>query len=149
MDTAGIIKITTYPNQNTFTPAFALAPTIYFVPGIGQVALAATGALVLGGGTITAGHWAYEKITSYFNNPRRVVSSQYGIPTSLLDGNGKVKLGSFKDKHGNTPLSKTSGTFKNGNLTIQKDTAGHGGRKLKKNGKRVASLDGSGKVLSK
>ncbi|WP_044747356.1 hypothetical protein [Bacillus alveayuensis] len=61
-----------------------------------------------------------------------------------------MKLGSFKDKHGNTPLTKNSGTFKNGKWS-EKETAGHGGRvwKLKKDGKRIASLDKNGKVLSK
>ncbi|EOB1380478.1 hypothetical protein ACX35D_002899 [Enterococcus hirae] len=33
---------------------------------IGQVALAATGAIVLSGITISAGHWAYTTIVTYF-----------------------------------------------------------------------------------
>lgn len=48
-------------------------------------------------------------------------------------------------------LNKNSGTFNNGRWSVEKDTAGHGGRKwkLKKDGKRVGSLDENGKVLSK
>lgn len=45
---------------------FAAAAGVYFIPGIGQVALAATGAIVLGGITIGAGHWAYNTIVNYF-----------------------------------------------------------------------------------
>lgn len=138
-------------NGSSFVRAFALAPAVYFVPGIGQVALLGTGAIVVGGVTVAAGSWLYKTISNYFNDPKKVISSTYGIPTSLLESNGNVKLGSFKDKHGNTPLTKKSGTFKNGKWTVEKDTAGHGGRawKLKKDGKRKASLDKNGKVLSK
>lgn len=75
------------------------------------------------------------------------------IPQKLKSPNGNVDLGQFKDKYGNTPRTKSSGSFKNtkdGSWTVEKDTAGHGGRKwkLKQNGKRVASLDGNGKVIS-
>lgn len=138
-------------NGSSVQPFFALAPAIYFVPGIGQVALVATGAIVVGGVTIKAGSWLHKTISNFFNDPKRVISSNYGIPKSLLDSKGKVKLGSFKDKHGKTPLNKKSGTFKNGKWSVEKDTAGHGGRawKLKKSGKRKASLDKNGKVLSK
>ncbi|MED1437093.1 hypothetical protein P4U23_00485 [Aeribacillus composti] len=136
---------------SSIQPFFALAPAIYFVPGVGQVALLATGAIVVGGVTIKAGSWLYKTISNYFNDPKRVIASNYGIPQSLLDSNGKVKLGSFKDKHGNTPLTNNSGTFKNGKWSVEKDTAGRGGRvwKLKKDEKRIASLDKNGKVLSK
>lgn len=110
---------------------FALAPTIYFVPGVGQVALLATGAIVVSGVTIATGTWLYKTISNYFNDPVRVISSNYGIPKSLLDSSGRVRLGSFKDKHGNTPLKKSAGSFKNGKWSVEKDTAGHGGRAWK------------------
>lgn len=50
---------------------------------------------------------------------------------------------------GNTPINKNSGTFTNGEWSIDKDVVGHGGRKwkIKKNGKVKASLDGNGKIL--
>lgn len=74
------------------------------------------------------------------------------IPKKLKKSNGNIDLGQFKDKNNKTPLTKSSGSFKStkdGNWTVEKDTAGHGGRKykLKKNGTRVASLDGNGKVI--
>ncbi|WP_408868712.1 hypothetical protein ACJYYY_06080 [Brochothrix campestris] len=46
---------------------FAPAAAIYFIPGVGQVALAATGAIAIGGVTIGAGHWAYKTIKKYFS----------------------------------------------------------------------------------
>ncbi|MDG3142427.1 LysM peptidoglycan-binding domain-containing protein [Streptococcus suis] len=63
---------------------------------------------------------------------------------------GKVDLGRFKDKHGNTPLNKNSGTFKDGRQTIEKDTAQHGGRrwKLKQDGHRIGSLDKDGNIIA-
>ncbi|TDM15155.1 hypothetical protein [Macrococcoides canis] len=145
------------PSNNTHIQtraAFALAPAVYVVPGIGQVALLTTGAIVVGGVTIASGTWLYNKISSHFSDPRTVISNTYGISSGILDSNGKVKLGEFKDKNGNTPKTKSSGSFKHTKkkeYTVDKDTANHGGRKwkLKKNGKRVASLDGNGKVLSK
>ncbi|MEZ2661429.1 hypothetical protein [Aneurinibacillus aneurinilyticus] len=82
------------------------------------------------------------------------------IPSSLKDGDMSVDLGKFKDKHGNTPLNKSGGTFKNGDWTLEPDNAGHlgynGEKKVwklkhprKNNSKgRVASLDKYGNVIS-
>ncbi|MED1947050.1 MULTISPECIES: hypothetical protein [Brevibacillus] len=78
------------------------------------------------------------------------------LPNDIMDDDITVDLGSFKDKHGNTPLTKSSGEFKNGKWTVEKDTAGHLGWngekkawKLKKSGDRKASLDKDGVVLGK
>lgn len=129
---------------------FWLAPAIYLIPGVGQVTPTATGAIVLGGLVIANGHLLYKTIKKFLNNPRNVIHSTYGIPKSLLGSKRNIKLGEFKDKNGKTPLNKNSGTFKNGKYTINKDTAGHGERKWKlhKSGRKVASLNGKGKVLS-
>ncbi|MGL9970963.1 hypothetical protein [Enterococcus sp. DIV1420a] len=40
--------------------------TVYFIPGVGEVALTVTGVIILGGVTIGAGHWAYKTIKNYF-----------------------------------------------------------------------------------
>lgn len=40
----------------------------YFIPGVGQVLLAATGVVVIGGVTIYATHWAAKAITNFFNS---------------------------------------------------------------------------------
>lgn len=40
----------------------------YFIPGVGQVLLAATGVVVIAGVTIYATHWAAKAITNFFNS---------------------------------------------------------------------------------
>ncbi|GFN31073.1 hypothetical protein [Paenibacillus xylaniclasticus] len=70
------------------------------------------------------------------------------IPKSLKDENDNVILDKFTDKVNGKVAYKEPKT----GWTIEKDTAGHGGRKWKlknKSGDRVASLDENGKVLSK
>lgn len=42
------------------------AAGVYFIPGIGQIALSATGAIVLLGITYKAGSWLYNKVNVYF-----------------------------------------------------------------------------------
>lgn len=81
-----------------------------------------------------------------------IKSINSSIPNKVKKDNGNVDLGQFKDKNSKTPLNKNSGSFKSskdGSWTVDKDNAGHGGSqwKLKKNGKRIGSLDGYGKVL--
>ena len=86
------------PSNGGRQKRFAAAAGVYLIPGIGQVALAATGAIVLGGITIGAGHWAYNTIKNWLNNPQNSASRAYGIPKGLLDSNGNVKLGNFNQK---------------------------------------------------
>lgn len=40
----------------------------YLIPGVGQVLLAATGVVIIGGVTIYATHWAANAIKNFFNN---------------------------------------------------------------------------------
>ncbi|MGG4144694.1 hypothetical protein ABEW34_16390 [Paenibacillus algorifonticola] len=70
------------------------------------------------------------------------------IPNSLKDSDDKVILDKFSESVKGKVAYKEPKT----GWTIEKDTAGHGGRKWKlknKSGDRVASLDENGKVLSK
>lgn len=83
-----------------------------------------------------------------------IIRIEDSIPDKLKKKNGHIDLGKFKDKHGNTPKTKSSGTFKSTKdsaWTVDKDTGGHGGRrwKINKHGHRVGSLDKNGKVLGK
>ena len=69
------------------------------------------------------------------------------IPERLKDEDGEVDLDNFDQKVNGKTAYKEKGGW-----TIEKDTAGHGGRKWKlkdKSGNRVASLDENGKVLGK
>ena len=67
--------------------------------------------------------------------------------TRLRDEDGNVDLGNFKEK------VKGKNSYKEkGGWTIDRDTAGHGGRRWKlkdKSGDRVASLGEHGEVLGK
>ena len=158
-----------------YIPAVGYATTwVYTVPGVGQVAIVATAAVAAAYGSyifskavIKSGHWAYNKIKKHVNarprpktktttsyNYQKSVSKQdyisynYGIPKRLLDSNGNVKLKDMNQKINGKNAYKDPKT----GYIKEKDTAGHGGRKWKikdKNGKRKASTDGNGKILSK
>ncbi|WP_019390746.1 hypothetical protein [Priestia filamentosa] len=136
--------------------AFAIpaAAGVYFIPGIGEVAITVTGAIVIGGATIAAGSWLYNKVSAYFSK-KAAEKAASKIPSKLKSSDMKVDLKKFKDKNGNTPASKTSGTFTNGKWKITKDTSGHlgynGNKKAWKIGNptRQASLDRSGNIIDK
>lgn len=66
LDTAEPID-TPKPRVQTRSVAIAgAAAGAYFIPGVGEVLIAATGAVIVGGVAITASNWAYKKIVSYF-----------------------------------------------------------------------------------
>lgn len=139
-------------SNSSMQPRAFAAPAIpaaaYFIPGVGKVLVLATGVIIIGGVTIKAGHWAYNKIKSWLSNPRRNTARYYNIPERLLDSRGNVRLGDFKVKVRGKNAWKDPKT----GYTKEKDTAGHGGKKWKikdKSGKRKASTDGNGKILSK
>lgn len=115
------------------------------VIGIGTIVIY-TGGIVIGKAVAKSGSKLYNSVKSYVSP--YVIG--FTIPKSLRKNGNTVDLGKFKDKHGNTPLNKNSGTFNNGKWSVEKDTAGHGGRKwkVKNNGKRKASLDGKGKIIA-
>lgn len=48
------------------TYAIAAAAGVYFVPGIGQIALTATGVVVVAGVTYVAGSWIYNQVAAFF-----------------------------------------------------------------------------------
>lgn len=129
----------------TTVPGVGNFITTITIIGVGTVAIY-TGGIVIGKVVAKAG-------SALFNSVKSVVSPYIigaTIPNSLKKSGNTVDLGKFKDKFGNTPLNKNSGTFSNGKWSVEKDTAGHGGRKwkIKNNGKRKASLDGKGKIIA-
>lgn len=81
------------------------------------------------------------------NSSARIAAIGAGIPKRLRKKNGDVNLGKFKNKvKGKTSYKEEGG------WAIDKDTAGHGGRKWKlkdKKGDRIASLGKNGEVLGK
>ena len=137
-----------YPtNGNLPSNNSRAAVAVYFVPGIGQVLLLATGVILLGGVTIKAGSVLGKKISAYINQQKEIKAVKNKIPNRVKKKNGEVDLGKFKNR------VKGKNAYKeNGGWQIEKDTAGHGGRKWKlknKSGNRIGSLDGNGKVLGK
>ena len=135
-------------SNNDIQPRMAIAAGVYFIPGIGEIAIAATGAIVVAGVTIAVGSWLYNTITDWLNDSeaRTIAKIKGKIPARLRDDNGDVDLGKFDQKVKGTDKYKEKGGW-----TIDKDNAGHGGRKWKlndKKGKRVASLGENGEVLA-
>lgn len=86
-------------------------------------------------------------ISETSNSSARIAAIGAGIPKRLRKKNGDVNLGKFKNKvKGKTSYKEEGG------WAIDKDTAGHGGRKSKlkdKKGNRIASLGKNGEVLGK
>lgn len=150
-------------NQNQVLPTgayaeskFAPAVGVYFIPGIGEVALAATGAVIIGGITYEVGTRIWKRVHSWLRHSHKVsvhksrVSDK--VPARLKKKNGDVDLGKFtKRVKGRRNISYEE---KRG-WRIEKDRAGkdgHGGSywKLKnKKGDRIATLDEKGKILRK
>lgn len=127
----------------------AIAAGIYFIPGIGQIAIAAMGAIVVAGVAVAAGSWLYDTITNWLSDStaREIAEVRAKIPSRIRDENGDVDLGQFDQK-----VSGKTAYKEKGGWMIDKDNAGHGGRKWKlkdKSGNRVASLGENGEILEK
>lgn len=141
----------------------AAVVAVYSVPGLGEVALLATGAIVIGTAVYAVGSWVYDTFTNWLQSSAKQeaqdAANNVSNKVKVRGSNDKVDLGQFKDKNGKTPQNKNSGTFistKDNRYTIQKDTSGHTGYdgtrkawKLFLSGKRVASLNSSGKIVGK
>lgn len=134
--------------------AIAAVAGVYFIPGIGQIAITATGAVIVGGLAIKGGSYLYNQISAYFSKKTAEKAAEE-IPKKLKTSDMKVDLSKFKDKNGNTPEGKSSGTFKNGQWELTKDNSGHlgynGNKKAWKIGNpaRKASLDKAGNIIDK
>ncbi len=153
-------------NQNKSSTTLMAGPgivAVYFVPGLGEVALLATGVIVIGAVGYAAGTWAYDTFHNWLKTSAKQEAKDAADSVSnkvkVSGSNDKIDLGQFTDKNGNTPKNKKSGVFtskKDNRYTIEKDTAGHSGYdgtvkawKLFLSGKRVASLNSAGKIVGK
>lgn len=131
-------------NSNKSYAAWGAYITKISVCGLGTICIY-TGGIIVAGIVVYAGSILFKKVKK-FVLPHII---GFSIPKNLRKSSDTVDLGKFKDKNGNTPINKNSGKFSNGRWSIDKDTAGHGGRKwkVKHNGKRVVSLDSKGKII--
>lgn len=124
------------------------AAGVYFIPGIGEIAITATGAVIVAGVAVVAGTWLYSTITHWLSTSqaRTIAKIKAKIPTRIRDENGNVNLGAFDKRVNGRKAYKEKGGW-----TIDKDKAGHRDKKWKlknEHGKRVASLDENGRVVS-
>lgn len=130
--------------RNLYTPSAAAvaAPVVavYFIPGIGEVALLATGAIVVGGLVYYAGSWLYDQIMPY------IIALE--IPKRLLKNGNTVDLSKFNQKiRGKVAYKEDGGWY------IEKDETKHRGSKWKlknpnkRGDERVASLDENGRIV--
>lgn len=145
-------------NESKFAPALA---GVYFIPGIGEVALTATGVVVAGGIAYGAGSAIYNLVKKAINsgNAKKRTNSGHTtalngikkkVPNSLKKKNGNVDIDSFVNKKGQrSGNTRTHKKYKR--WEISKDRDGHKGSKWKllRGGKRIASLAGDGRIVGK
>ena len=140
-------EIETETGNQTRSAAAALVAGTWYIPGLGQVIVTAAGAVLVAGAVIEVGSWIYDTVVEWFATRAEIKEAKEKIPERLKDEDGEVDLDNFDQKVNGKTAYKEKGGW-----TIEKDTAGHGGRKWKlkdKSGNRVASLDENGKVLGK
>ena len=140
-------EIETETGNQTRSAAAALVAGTWYIPGIGQVIVTAAGAVLVAGAVIEVGSWIYDTVVEWFATRAEIKEAKEKIPERLKDEDGEVDLDNFDQKVNGKTAYKEKGGW-----TIEKDTAGHGGRKWKlkdNSGNRVASLDENGKVLGK
>lgn len=122
----------------------------WYIPGIGEIVVIGA-AIYVGGVLLTeAGSWLYNEVIKFLERKaqEKLDNIYNSIPPKLRGSDGHVKLDKFTEK----VSGKTSYKDPKSGWVVDKDTAGHGGRKWKlknKFGKRVASLDENGKILGK
>ena len=54
--------------SDTVNSRIAIVAGAYFIPGVGQVLILATGAIVVAGATVTVGSWLYNTIVDWFTS---------------------------------------------------------------------------------
>lgn len=142
LDTAKEVK----PTQ-TRSATVALVAGTWWIPDVGQVVITTAGAVIVGGAVIATGTWIYNSVSGWFAQKAEIDAAKVDIPSRLKDVNENVKVGDFNQK-----VSGKTAYREKGGWTIEKDTAGHGGKKCKLKNKsvgRVAPLDENGKVLGR
>ena len=126
-----------------------LIPGTYLIPGVGEVLITASLAILLGKAAVEIGTEIYNKVEEglQVHFAKEAEEAKNNVPERLKDSDGNVDLGKFDQNVKGKSAKKEEGGWE-----IEKDTAGHGGSKWKlkdKKGKRVASLDENGKILRK
>lgn len=129
-----------------------------YVPLLGLVTVLTSGAIKFMNKTYNKGTDIFEKAHEhlvYLAKKKTAEEAADDIPKRFKESDQVVDLDQFTDKHGNTPKTKSSGTFTNGRWKINKDGTGHTGYdgtkkkwKIWEGNDRIASLNKDGKVIS-
>ncbi len=69
LKTADIIyetKVDLHSGNSEIMPATGLVAGLYFIPGVGEVLITATGVVIVAGTIIAVGSWVYNVVVNYF-----------------------------------------------------------------------------------
>jgi chromate transport protein ChrA len=92
--------------QLSYSPRFAAAAGVYFIPGVGEIAVTVTGAVLIGGVAIWAGSWLGKKIASFFKTHTK------NARTSTHDKHTEHRAGGSKKKKTKSSWTKRAGKSK-------------------------------------
>ncbi|MGG4438650.1 DNRLRE domain-containing protein [Priestia megaterium] len=102
-----------YANNNPvmyFDPDGNMAiVAVYFVPGLGEVALAATGAVILGGITYKAGTWIGQKARNYYFSKKKARSAHPPAKRNTYSSRKKAKEAAKRAGKGKKPIHHSDG----------------------------------------
>lgn len=84
---------------------------VYFVPGLGEVALLATGSIAIGVTVYSAGTWAYKTFKKWLKTSAKKEAQDAANKVKVKGSNNRIDLGQFRDKQGKTPKSKRQGVL--------------------------------------
>ncbi|XCB30395.1 hypothetical protein RQN30_02990 [Arcanobacterium hippocoleae] len=87
-------------HSGVITRAVIAAAGIYFIPGIGEIAITVTEAILIAGGTVAVGTWQWSIISSWFADyhSQKIARIRVSVPSSLRKANGDVDLSKFTIK---------------------------------------------------
>lgn len=128
----------------------AIAAGAYFIPGVGEVLLLASGGIILGGVTLWGASWLVHKIKNYLANSgqaHEISDARNQLPGYIKKSDGNVDMGKFKTRvRGSSDLAGPKG------WKISPDRDGHRGSKWKvldPKGNRKASVKDNGEIVGK
>ena len=98
IQTSQTVSLKTQDGRN-----FAIPAGLYFIPGIGEVLIEATGAIIVAGVAIEVGSWIYNTIVDWFSSGN-AFSKSADDAVDNLDDNGKTHI--MQEKHNWNKLDK-------------------------------------------
>ena len=90
-------KLQQSDNQNGISKMPIAIVGVYAIPGVGQVAVAITGTIIIGGITIAVGSWLYSKIKAWFASSDTEVKDQAKDKDQLVGKPGETKVKGYRE----------------------------------------------------